>query len=64
MLCGSLDGRGVWGKMDTSVFMAEYLHCSPETITALLIGCTPIQNSKLKKKKVFFFVISVGHSPS
>ena len=37
--------------MDTSVFMAEYLHCSPETITALLIGCTPIQNSKLKKKR-------------
>ena len=38
MLCGSLDGRGVWGRMDTSVCVAESLHCSPETITALLIG--------------------------
>ena len=51
MLCGSLDGRGVWGRMDTCIFMAESLHCSPETITALLIDYTPIQNKKLKKKK-------------
>ena len=38
MLCGSLDGRGVWGRMDTCVCMAESLHCLPETITTLLIG--------------------------
>ena len=39
MLCGSLDGRGVWGKIDTCIYMAEFLHCSPETITTLLISC-------------------------
>ena len=31
MLCGSLDGRGVWGRMDTCVCMTESLCCSPET---------------------------------
>ena len=25
ILCGSLDGRGVWGKMDTCMCMAESL---------------------------------------
>ena len=30
VLCGSLDGRGVWGRMDTCVYIAESLHCSPE----------------------------------
>ena len=29
--------------------MAEFLHCSPKTITTLLTGYTPIQNKKLKK---------------
>ena len=38
MLCGSLDGRGIWGRMDARLCMAELLHCSPETITALLIS--------------------------
>ena len=42
VLCGSLDGRGVWGRMDTHICMAESLCCVPETITVLLIGCTPI----------------------
>ena len=46
MLYGCLDGRGVWGRMDTCVCMAESLHCSPETITTLLTGYTPIQNKK------------------
>ena len=41
-LCGSLDGRGVWGSMDTWVCLAEVLCCVPETITTLLIGYTPI----------------------
>ena len=31
--------------------MAESLGCSPETLTTLLIGYTPVQNKKLKKKK-------------
>ena len=38
VLCGSLDGRGVWGRMDTCVCLAESLRCLPETITALLMG--------------------------
>ena len=52
MLCGSLDGRGVWGKMDTCVCMAVFLLCSPEIITILLISCTPIENKKFKLKKI------------
>ena len=50
ILYSSLNGRGVWGRMDTCICMAESLYCSPETITTLLIGCTTIQ-----KKKFFFF---------
>ena len=51
MLCASLDGRTVWGRMDTCVCMAESLCYSPETTTTLLIGYTPIQNEKFKVKK-------------
>ena len=36
MSCGSLDGRGVWGRMDTCLCMAESLCCSFETVTMLL----------------------------
>ena len=39
---GSLDGRGVWGRMDTCMCMEKPLPCSPETITTLLIGYTQI----------------------
>ena len=46
MLSGSLDGRRVWGRMDTCVCMVESLHCSPEAITILLMGYTPRQNKK------------------
>ena len=43
-----LDGRG--GEFEGEcIFMAETLHCSPETIT-LLIGYNPLQNKKFKKK--------------
>ena len=38
MLCGSLDRREVWRRMDTCIYIAESLRCSPETITTLLIG--------------------------
>ena len=48
---GSLDGRGAWRRMDTCIYMAQSLPCSPETITTLLISCTPIQNKMLKKLK-------------
>ena len=51
MLCSSLDRRGVWGRMDTCICMAESLCPSPETITTLLIGYTPTQNKKFMKKK-------------
>ena len=51
MLCGSLDGSGVWERLDTWMCMAESIHCSPETITTLLIDYVSIQNKKLKKKK-------------
>ena len=50
-LCGSLDGRGVWGRMDTCISTAESLDYSPQTITTLLIGYTSIQNKKLTKMK-------------
>ena len=36
--------------MDTCIYMAESLCCPPETVTTLLISCTPIQNKKLRKK--------------
>ena len=49
MLCGSLDGRGVWGRMDTRICMAESLCCSPQTITTSLISYTPVQNENKKK---------------
>ena len=32
VLCGSLDGRGVWRRRDTCTCMAESLCCLPETI--------------------------------
>ena len=34
--------RGIWRRMDTCV--AESLHCSPEAITVLLTGYTPIES--------------------
>ena len=52
LLCGRLDVRGVWGRMDTHVYiyMAESLCCLPETVQTLLIGYMPIWNKKLKIK--------------
>ena len=47
MLGASLDGRGVWGRMDTCLCVAESLCCSPESNRALLIGYTPVQNEKV-----------------
>ena len=41
--------------MVTCICMAEYLHCSPEATTILLISYTPMQNvfgvKKIKLKK-------------
>ena len=52
---GSLDGSGVWGRMDTCTGMAESLCHSPETITTLLIGYTQnkIKSLKSGEKKKF-----------
>ena len=38
---------GGLGRMDTCICMAEFLCCSPETITTLLIGYAPIQFSSV-----------------
>ena len=38
MICGSSDGRGIWGRMDAHIPMAESLCCPLEAITTLLIG--------------------------
>ena len=32
ILCGSLDGRGVWGRMETCISMVGSLCCPPETV--------------------------------
>ena len=44
-------GWGVCGRMDTCVCMVESLCCLPKTITALLIGYTPVQDKKVKPNK-------------
>ena len=51
VLCGSLHGREFGGEWIHGYCMDESLCCPPETITTLLIGCTPIQNKKLNKIK-------------
>ena len=38
VLRGSLDGRGVWGRMDTCICLAESFCCSLETITTLFVN--------------------------
>ena len=56
------DGRGVWGRMDTCVCMAESLCSSLETIMILLIGYTPIQNLKKFFFKIFLEKEMATHS--
>ena len=34
----SLDGRGVWGRLDTFMYMAGSLHYSLETIKTLFVN--------------------------
>ena len=38
VLCGSLDGRSIWGRMDTRTRVAEPLCCAPETVTASFVS--------------------------
>ena len=51
MLHASLDGRSIWGRMDTCTYMGVFLCCLPEIITTLLISYTPIYKKKFKFKK-------------
>ena len=46
----SMDGRGIWGRMDTSICMAESLW----KYKTWLISYTPLQNKKFFKKKSAF----------
>ena len=57
MLCGSLDGRGLWERMGTCICMAKPLHCSTENITTWLIGYTPYEIN------FFFFLNHTGAYP-
>ena len=43
VLCGKLEGRAIWERIYKCMCMVQSLGCSPETITALLIGYIPIQ---------------------
>ena len=55
MLCASLDVRGIWGRTDTCICMAESPPYSPDTITTLLISYTSIQNVFGVKKKLNYY---------
>ena len=41
MLSGSLDGKRVWGRVDTRICVAESFCCPPETVTLLVIWLYP-----------------------
>ena len=43
---------GVWGRIDTCICLTESLHCSPESITTLLIGYTSIQKEKKERERI------------
>ena len=51
VLGASLGGRGVWGRMDACICTAQYLHCSPETTTTLLIPLLQFKTRSLKFEK-------------
>ena len=60
---GSLDGRGVWGRMDTCIYKAESLCCAPETIAILLTDYSPKSNKKFKKINLCENLVKVEKSP-
>ena len=51
MLCGSPNGRGVWGRMDTCICMAEFTTHLKLSQRCLLVSYTSLQNKKFKKAK-------------
>ena len=45
-------GEGIWGRMDIGICMAESLCSSAKSVRTLLMGYTPIQNKKFKRKNM------------
>ena len=52
MLCGSLNGKGLWERMDKYICMAKSFLCSPESVTTLFLSYIPTQNKKFFKKMI------------
>ena len=51
VLCGSLDRRGVCGRMATYLSTAGSFHCLPETVTTLFVNLLyPNTKQKVLKK--------------
>ena len=50
MLCGSLGGIGVWGRMDKHICIAEFLCCPPETINNIVNWLYPNIKQKVSPK--------------
>ena len=55
MSCGSLDGRGVWRRMDNVYVWLTLFAVHLETITTLLIDYGSAQNNKLKIMRHQYF---------
>ena len=51
--------HSLWGRMDTWTCVTESLCCSPEAITALLIGSTLKQNN-IKESRFLGEIITTG----
>ena len=58
---GGLDGRGVWGRVDTCVCVTESLCSPPETITTLLISFMEKANV-LAAQSYLFLCDPMGYS--
>ena len=64
VLCGALDGREIWRRMDTCLCVAESLGCSPETLPTLFIGYTQHKIKSLKKKPTMLKLkFPINHMP-
>ena len=57
MLCGSLDEKGVSGRMDTCICMVESLAVHLKLSHCLLIGYTPIQKRFFKNVMYMYITI-------
>ena len=52
MSCGSLDGRGIWGRMDTWICLAESLAVHLKLLQHCSVAILQYKNKKLKKKEI------------